>query len=97
METSGEQTPEMAMRWKHGSKLMPCKRCGVGIRVGVRTRKSPQHLECSIRNMHDAMRQMQLKSGPLYEKWLENGGNKGRPRTRGTPFDQAKEGGPLKP
>ncbi len=90
MEPTGEQTPEMALRYKHDTKMMPCKRCGVGIEVGIRTRKSPQHMDCSVKNMYDAMRQMKLKSGPLYDKWLENGGNKGRPRTRTTPFDQEK-------
>lgn len=83
-------------RYKHEKKLMPCRTCGVGIEVGIRTQKSPQHFECSLRNMYEAMSQMSAKSGPRYEKWLANGGANGRPKGRGTPLDQGEDGGGAK-
>lgn len=69
MEQTGERTPEMAMRWKHETKQLPCKYCGVGITVGVRTRKLPKHLECGLQAAAQNMRELQQHSGPYYERW----------------------------
>lgn len=88
--------PRRAMRWKHDKKAMPCRTCGEPMMVGVRTRKSPQHLECSLHNMSEAMRQMQNKSGPYYEKWLERRWQKGDPRYGATPRAQRMNGGASK-
>lgn len=56
-------------RWKHETKEMPCKYCGVGITVGIRTRKPPQHIECGLQEAAANMRELQAHSGPRYERW----------------------------
>lgn len=35
---------------------------------------------CAIQNSCDAAKQMALKSGPYYDRWLETRGPQGRPR-----------------
>lgn len=85
MQQSGEQTPEMAMRWKHGKKMMPCRECGEPMEVGIRTKKNPRHVECGVRASIEQQFQMGRKSGPYYDKWLQNPGGRNGRALGGTP------------
>lgn len=55
---------------KPRTKLMDCRVCGVPMEVNIQTVNPPQHFECGISVAIDAMRQMQAKSGPYYERYL---------------------------
>lgn len=66
-------------RYKHETKMMPCRECGIGMEVGIRTKKAPRHVECGVRVAAQQQFQMARKSGPWYEKWLANpGGRNGK-------------------
>jgi len=80
-------------RWQHDKKWMPCKRCGVNMQVGVRTKKQPRHVECGVLDAQDAARQMHEKSGPAWDKWLEAQPRAVAHRWGGTPKVQGQPGG----
>jgi len=82
--------PDMPIR--HANKLLPCRVCGSGVEVGVRTRKAPRCLDCGLDAAIEAARQMHAKSGPLYDKWLARPNKGGRPMRRGTPLEKAQTG-----
>lgn len=75
---------------KQATKEMPCRTCGELMTVNIRKRLLPQHIECSMANVGDAIRQMHAKSGPLYEKWYASRWPAERRRPPGTPRGQAK-------
>lgn len=52
------------------TKVMPCRGCGKAMTVGSNTVNQPRCLPCGIDAGTDAMIQMQRKSGPYYERWL---------------------------
>lgn len=51
-------------------KTMECRVCHKPMQVGSNTRNEPRCLSCGIQAGTDAMVQMQRKSGPYYERWL---------------------------
>lgn len=55
---------------KPRTKLMDCRVCSVPIEVSAQTVNAPRHFECGISVAIDAMRQMQAKSGPYYERYV---------------------------
>jgi len=72
-------------RYQHERKLLPCKRCGVGIEVSIRTKKLPLHVECGVDNAIEAALQMSRKSGPYYDRWVKAMTRKYGHAPRGTP------------
>lgn len=51
------------------TKVMPCKYCGVGMQVGITTRKAPWHPKCASDLAEKAIREIAAGKGPGYEKW----------------------------
>jgi hypothetical protein len=50
-------------------KYMACKHCGKPMKVSMRRRKSPSHIDCSMQVMIENQRQIAAKEGPMYERW----------------------------
>lgn len=55
---------------KPPTKYMDCRVCGVPIEVNIQTVNAPRHFECGIATAIEAMRQMQAKSGPYYDRYV---------------------------
>lgn len=51
-------------------KYMDCRYCGTPIKVSIRRKKSPSHVECGIAVAVENAQQIQAKSGPAYDRWL---------------------------
>lgn len=51
------------------TKEMPCRSCSKPMTVGARTRNQPRCFECGIKASVQAIRQMQEKRGPIYERY----------------------------
>lgn len=57
-------------KYKHSTKIMPCRNCKRPMQVGIRTKKAPRCIECGIDAQAENARQMTAKAGPYYEKWI---------------------------
>lgn len=52
-------------------KIVQCISCPTTTTVGIKRRKPFRCLQCSIKVMIEANRQMHEHSGPAYDKWRE--------------------------
>lgn len=68
-DMTDDEMEEESIRARY--KQMTCKHCGESMLVGVRTVKQPSHIECSVEYAIENARQIRLKSGPHYERWLK--------------------------
>jgi len=58
----------------------PCRGCGQLTTSKVKRGRDFQCLDCGLKAAIAAARSLRERSGPNYEKWRANGGERGRPR-----------------
>lgn len=67
-DMTDDEMEEQSIRARY--KYMACRHCGKPMLVSIRSVKNPAHTECSVEYAIENARQIRLKSGPHYERWL---------------------------
>lgn len=52
-------------------KDMPCRRCGLSVRVGSNSRKMPLCQSCAEAAVRQNAEQLVSRSGPYFERWRD--------------------------